>query len=645
MKRLLAIEPARIEWRDGAPYSADFGDIYFNPGEALAETRHVFLEGNGLPEAWRGRDRFVIAETGFGTGLNLLATAALWLERGPPGGRLHFLSVEKHPLRRADLERALAAWPAFAPLGRELLAGYPPPVAGYHRIELAGGHILLTLMLGEAREMFEGLRARVDCWFLDGFAPARNPRMWEAPLLEQIARLSRPGTRFATFTAAGAVRRGLQAVGFEVERAPGFGRKREMLLGTFRACPAAPSATPWFEPPVPWEGERRAVVVGAGLAGCSAAHALVRRGWEVTLIDRAERIAAGASGNHSGVVLPRLSADGGPEGRFYLTAFLDAVRRLDALGPASGWRRSGVLQFLDEKMARRLDALALPEEIATRLTPAEASRLAATTIESGALLYPLGGWLSPPRLCRHLIENTGERLTLRLATKVTTLERRDGSWHLRDDATTVAEAPLLVLANGADAARLFPELLPLRPVRGQLAYLRDEGHGPALPICHQGYLVPPLDGLTTAGATYANDDEPQPRDADRDRILATLAAALPDWHRAPVAGERVAFRASSRDYLPVAGPLPDAGYWREAYRGLQHGLRRRARPWPPARHLPGLFVTSGHGSRGLVSCLPSAELIAAQIEGEPLPLSLDLAAALHPGRFLLRALKKGKNQI
>ena len=278
---------AALSWDvDDSPYSDQFGDMYYSPKDGLAESCHVFLIGNGLLGRWQDLDSqtFTIAETGFGTGLNFLATWELWCRSNMENKRLHYVSIEKFPLEEAALRRALAAWPALAELSDQLLRDYPPPLPGCHRLLFDAGRVCLDLVIEDVAVALTGLEEvqnlSVDAWYLDGFAPARNPAMWTGAIFRGMAQLSHSGTVFSTFTAAGDVRRGLQEAGFTVEKIPGFGRKREMLRGEFTGeqAPTDYKSTPWHIAAAPVVAERTAIVLGAGLAGAGVAAALAGRG-------------------------------------------------------------------------------------------------------------------------------------------------------------------------------------------------------------------------------------------------------------------------------------------------------------------------------------------------------------------------------
>jgi tRNA 5-methylaminomethyl-2-thiouridine biosynthesis bifunctional protein len=225
---------AALEWRDGLPYSTAFDDVYFSSDDGLLETEYVFIQGNALVSRWQSlaENSFTILETGFGTGLNFLCACKCWLEHAPANTVLHFTSVEKYPLSCADLHKALQHWQSLKPFADELLTQYETLLNTGTAI-LFNNRIKLQVLFGDATACISKLDTKADAWFLDGFAPSKNPEMWQQALFEQMARLSHLKTTFATFTSAGVVRRGLTAAGFRVNKQPGFGKKREMINGYF----------------------------------------------------------------------------------------------------------------------------------------------------------------------------------------------------------------------------------------------------------------------------------------------------------------------------------------------------------------------------------------------------------------------------
>ncbi|PCJ69329.1 MAG: bifunctional tRNA (5-methylaminomethyl-2-thiouridine)(34)-methyltransferase MnmD/FAD-dependent 5-carboxymethylaminomethyl-2-thiouridine(34) oxidoreductase MnmC [Rhodobiaceae bacterium] len=646
------ISSPEIFWRaDGSPQSRSFEDIYFSADDGLEETRHVFLQGNRLPSAWAERTQFTIAETGFGTGLNFLATWALWHETRAPGQRLNYVSVEGFPLTAQDLARALKQWPQMEPLAEVLIERYPTPHRGVHVLSFPD-NVTLTLLEDEVLVAFKSLDAQIDAWFLDGFSPATNPDMWSEELFEEIARLSGPGTTFATYTVAGAVRRGLSAVGFSVAKEPGFGRKRDMLTGILEGKEDRPSARPWYQIPTPGR-HRTACIVGAGIAGASTAAALTRAGVSVTLID-SEGPGAGASGNPAALFMPRMASDGSAEGRFHIAAYLHMEHWLSQLPNEirnDVFRPCGVLQLArTDADTRRFDSLAagslLPQGH-MELVSAEALS-ALTGFETGlpALLFPKGGVLTPRALLRHLIGD----LPVHRA-RVHSLMRHDDLWSLHaPDGSLIAEADMVVLANGTGLTA-YPQTdwLPLEPVRGQITELPEGALPPQQHALVAGpYLISHADGSALTGATYDPGASPQapltPSPTEHQRNLDALAEAIPplqssldDLTPSELSG-RVAFRAQVPDRVPFAGPAPDQPAYLEAYDRLRHGDRFAA--YPPAPCHPGLFLFGGLGARGFATALLLGEHLTAQAIGAPLPLPHALAETVHPARFIIRALRK-----
>lgn len=646
------LHTADISWQDGSPESNLFGDIYFNRDGGVAETEHVFIRANQLEQRFAAleHNRFVIAETGFGTGLNFLCTRDLWLQQTQAPQQLHFISCEKYPLAVADLARALEAFPQFADGTRQLLDGYPAPVEGFYTLRLDGGRVLLTLLLGDALEQLPRLQAQVDSWFLDGFAPARNPDLWNDELFLQIARLSRAGTRFATFTAAGLVRRGLQEVGFRVEKCPGFGRKREMLAGIMQQPSPHSGATPralpiWCQPPASVTNTVPVIVLGAGLAGACTARALAEKGISVRVIERHPAPAQEGSGNAQGALYAKLPAKPTDHSRFHLSgleyscALLKPLIREDSeLGSLCGVLQLAMDHKEQLRQAEVIEAAAYPASLVSAVDAATASTHAGLPIQASGLWFPNAGWVSPPKLCQTLLEHP--LIECSFDTPVEELSYRDGSWHLQ--GTTFSSSTLVVCC--AHSSRMLSPLqwLPLKPIRGQTSQAAAPAGGAELQtvVCGEGYISPPLRGRYCFGASFkVGDTDLQVRDQEHTHNLAILGRALPSLGNSLAATTldgRVALRCSTPDYLPLVGPVPDQACYIEQYAKLRDDAR-----WiftEPPGYQPGLFINVGHGSKGLISAPISGEMIAALISGTPSPLPAELQRILHPGRFIIKNL-------
>jgi len=630
--------PAALDTTDdGTPWSEAYGDVYHSGSGGPEQARHVFLGGNGLPERWRGRARFVVLETGFGLGLNFLATWQAWRDDPARCARLHFVSIEKHPFARTDLEDLHRRYTEFGVLGVALHAQWPLLVPGLHRLSFDDERVVLTLAFGDVAQALTQLRLVADAIYLDGFAPSKNAAMWTPAVMKALARLSAPDASAATWSAAGAVRDALSKAGFEVETRPGFAAKREMTVAR-RAAAVQPSASP----------VRRALVVGGGVAGAAVAERLALRGWRVLLAERGARVAAAASGNHAGSFHPVVTSDDSLLARLTRAATLHALRHwsaLEAAGQPLRWDRCGVLQLARdarEASAQRkaLATLRFPPDYVREATREEASAQAGLTLAAGGLWFAGCGWIQPRTLVAALLARCGAALDLRLGVEVAALEYDGAEWLARDAAGRVIDAaPLVVLANGVDATGLVrvPELA-LRRVRGQLSHLPlGRFEAPRVVVLRGGALLPPVDGLCVVGASYDFDDpDPEPRieahvgNLERlDRIAPGAAAGIDP---AMLEG-RVGFRAVTPDRLPIVGMLPDAHHRAAQSRALRLASVTRQ---------PGLYGAFGYGSRGLVWASLAAELLASQVEREPLPLEAALVDALDPARFLVRAAARGR---
>ncbi|WP_426125406.1 bifunctional tRNA (5-methylaminomethyl-2-thiouridine)(34)-methyltransferase MnmD/FAD-dependent 5-carboxymethylaminomethyl-2-thiouridine(34) oxidoreductase MnmC [Pseudomonas sp. PSPC2-3] len=651
---------AQLDWDDqGRPHSRVFDDVYFSDQSGLEETRYVFLEQNRLQArfaALPAGGRLVIGETGFGTGLNFLCAWQLFEQHAVAGARLHFVSVEKYPLSHADLQRALLLWPELQPFAAQLLAQYIAIHPGFQRLVLDNGRVTLTLLIGDALEQLPQLDAQIDAWFLDGFAPAKNPDMWTAELFAELARLAAPGSTISTFTSTGWVRRLINAAGFKMKRTPGIGHKWEILRGEFLGWPAEtplPAAgKPWFARPAPLHGERSALVIGGGLAGCTTAASLAARGWNVSLLERHARLAEEASGNPQGVLYLKLSAHGTALSQLILSGFGHTRRLLEHLHRGVDWDGCGVLQLaFNAKEAERQAQLAaaFAPGLLQPLDQAQAQARAGVALEHGGLFFPEGGWVHPPALCewqaRHPLINV---LTHHEALE---LQRVDGQWQALAGDTLLASATVVVLAGAAEIKRFpFSAELPLKRIRGQITRLAQTPDSQALAtvVCAEGYVAPARLGEHTLGASFDfKSDDLTPTVAEHVGNLEMLQEISVDLahrlHADTLAADqlegRAGFRCTSPDYLPIIGPLADRALFDQAYAALRKDARQ-----PPEAECPwldGVYINSGHGSRGLVTAPLCAELLAAWLDDEPLPLPRSVADACHPNRFAVRALIRG----
>lgn len=633
---------ARLDWRDGVPCSADFGDIYFSARDGLGETRHVFLEGIGAPDIWSGRARFTVGELGFGTGLNVLGLWDAWRRTAAEDARLHIVSVEGFPLEPGDLAVAHATFPELGPLAAELRASYPRRAPGFHRLRLDGGRVALTLLFGPVAEMLEKLTARVDAWFLDGFAPRRNPDMWTDAVFHQVARLSIPGARVATFSAAGRVRRGLAATGFAMEKRPGFAGKLECLAGRFEGASVEDGIPPWYAPPAPLNSGATVAVIGGGIAGRAAARTLTQEGFQPTVFDAGDPSAQ----PERVLISPRLAGPDDPYGRFMAQAFLQADGQ-GGLPPAAG-----ALHLPSETEAPRLADFAVrlgwDGGLAQPVDAAAASDIAGITTPRGGMWYPTARFVSPPDMAATAVRTV----------RVVSLAAVDQGWRLGLEDGTSETFEALVLAAGPWSARLMPGGLPgLRAKRGQLCYLpaTTGSRHLRLPVSFGGHVTPLTgvggEALHVLGSSYQRWDMDTPGDGWRGLDPGDLASALdslsgvfPDmaaaWRSAPLRGW-TGLRATTADHLPFVGPIADRTAYEEAYGGLHHGRRGN---WPPAPYQRHAFVLTGLGSRGYQTAFLGAEMLASAMAGAPSPVDREVALALHPARMLIRHLRRAPAQ-
>ncbi|HGF7148842.1 TPA: bifunctional tRNA (5-methylaminomethyl-2-thiouridine)(34)-methyltransferase MnmD/FAD-dependent 5-carboxymethylaminomethyl-2-thiouridine(34) oxidoreductase MnmC [Vibrio cholerae] len=663
-----SISHAQLGWNDaGTPVSDQFDDVYFSNVNGLAETRYVFLEQNHLPQRWHNDDqrRFVIAETGFGTGLNFLAVwqAFVAFREANPDAKLkelHFISFEKYPLSKSDLIQAHQAWPELAQFAQKLHKHYPLAIPECQRIVLDDGLVTLDLWFGDIKDCLPKVATQeqglVDAWFLDGFAPSKNPEMWNQDLFAGMAKLAKNGCTCATFTSAGFVRRGLIDAGFAMKKVKGFGTKREMIAGSLSEKEPYTNIAPEFRFEAT-HGLQEVAIIGGGIASATLATTLARRGVAVTLYCADEKPAQGASGNRQGAVYPLLSGDHNAVSRVFAPAFLFARQWIEQAAEQINFDHDwcGVTQLMwDEKATHKLKSMLegdFPTQLVLGLSAEQTNQQVGVPVDKASVHYPLGGWLCPAELTQgliHLLAQQG-KLTAHYQTPIDALTWQPETqlWQLRSGDTLMSHQ-CVVIASGHQFDSLSQTAeLPLGKVKGQVSHIPTTETLSKINsvLCYDGYMTP-VSRQTRQhciGASYDRQNLDAAFDAQAQRENAQkLIHCLPEqtWPlEVDISGNqsRQGVRCVSRDHLPFVGNVGEFSKITEQYRDLAQQQEAE-----PIALYPQLYALVGLGSRGLSSAPLMAELLASQMCGDPMPLGVDLLEQLHPCRMWVRKLRKGK---
>ena len=665
---MFTIQHAKIHFnQENTPVSDKFDDVYFSNQDGLAETHYVFLEGNQLWERWINYQEahFVIAETGFGTGLNFFAVTTLFREfrqkyPDSPLKRLYFISFEKYPLLLYALQQAHLAYPQFSHLAQHLQQHWLNPIQGCYRFHF--DETTLDLWFGDVAknlpQLGDYINGKIDAWFLDGFAPSKNPDMWNEQLYQQMFRFTKPQGTFATFTAASAVRKGLENAGFNITKRKGFGKKRECLSGQKTHEKLTALSAPWFHSQSVNLKEQDIAIIGGGIASLCTAISLLKRGAKITIYCEDEQTALNASGNKQGAFYPQLSDDNDRNIRFYIHAFAYGHQFLQ-------WAIQQQIEFehefcgvalcaYNEKAESKLNKIAelnLPSDLYQSLNQTELSEKVGLPLPFGGAFIPQGAWLAPRQLVQHtfaFLEKQG--VQIKTLQKVTALSQTENGWQITTAENKTFCHEVVVLANGHKLTEFEQtQKLPLYPVRGQVSQIPTSANLLKLKtvLCYDGYLTP-VDQAKTShciGASHVRDNATREFSlTEQQENQQKIQQNIPeDWTKeVDTSGNlaRIGVRCSVRDLTPMMGAVPHFSAQQAQYQNL-FNLRRRKQPIEQAENYPNLYLIGALGSRGLTSAPFLGETLASLIYGEPLPMSEDLIHNLMPNRSWVRRWLKG----
>ena len=655
---MLTVQTPQLNFNsDGIPCSELFGDPYFSLANPLEESRYVFLDSTDIPGRWKNK-HFTIAELGFGFGINFITTANAWIEHPPRSiQQLHYISIEKYPIQPEDLIRCYRQLKLNCSVIDGLLKQYPLPVAGFHRIELHEHNITLTLIFGEAIDCLKQCDFEANAWYLDGFAPRKNEALWSDDIARQVHRLTQLSGTISTYSAASDVRNSFSSVGFDISKIPGYGKKREMLIGTLTSKQARQAYKlkdkSWLVSTAPKTNNKIAIVIGAGMAGTAISAALARRDWQVTLIDKNDSLASEGSGNANAILMPRMSVDHDTQSQLTLLGFLYSLRYFNQLKTHSdefNWQQCGAIQIpRDEIQWKRMQLIAsqenIPESLLRSISRQQASELANCSVASDGWHLPLAGWLTPSQLCSALIKQYPDQINFQANTEIHSIEKQNSQWVAYDNnQQEIYRADTVVIANACSVNQFEQtDWCQLHPKRGQISLIPEHESNiqPRKIVCADAYITPPINAQYVVGATFVTADTSiELRQSEHEENLMKLKKMIPSYasDNVQTLGGRAGIRAVSSDRLPIVGPVADEISFNTMYKDAALGSIRNHYPTP--KYHDGLYLASGFGSRGLAWIPLCAEALACLINNEPAPLGNNLLNAIHPSRILMKNLVK-----
>ncbi|MBO3658839.1 FAD-dependent 5-carboxymethylaminomethyl-2-thiouridine(34) oxidoreductase MnmC [Acinetobacter haemolyticus] len=620
------IQTAELDWEmvDGIdlPISKQFGDVYFSKDNGLLETRHVFLNGNDLSERLsqlNDYQYFCVGETGFGTGLNILTLWQLWQQIRPNNhSHLHVISVEKFPLRRTDLIRALNAWPELAPLAQKLIAQYPLPIAGCHRLSFPEERFSIDLWLGDAQDIFPNIpkTQAVNAWFLDGFAPSCNPDMWQENVLNNIVRLSDFGTTFASFSVAGVLKRGLKQHGIQISRPRGFGHKREMLKAIWlnqassetHSIDSIKTVIRAQNEQIPqFTKQQKIAIIGAGIAGLSTAWAFAQRGHQITIYEQNEPL-SGASGNPLALLNPKLC----PIEQAH--EHLMTLSWQHALNFYARFKAFRAIQVEQMALKNPDELLQLAEQYPDQVLTTHASDEIRPQTEFPCLTLQQAGAVAPHQLRDEILQHPNIAVKKAKVSRLNSIGTQTELWQ---DQHHLATADQVIVCCAKQSAALFDHYPVLKPIRGQVSWVENIQQPLSLEQAYSygGYCMQLDSSQLILGASfYPNRDDTEVLLEDHVHNYQLIHSIFPTYAEQLSATDtwqgRASVRAQTLDYFPLVGKIQND---------------------------PSIYTFAGLGSKGFLFAPLCSEILVALVLGELCPVPQSLLSKLDPQRFQKKA--------
>lgn len=611
------MKKANLIFKDNTPFSLDFDDFYFNSKDGINESKFVYSEAF----EWSRNDNFIIAESGFGIGLNFFLTLQRFLKDENRPKNLFYVSIEGFYIEKDKLReiyKKLGFYEEFKEFLEPFLQFYPKAKKGYYRFYFQ--NCFLDLVFDDI-SVLKQLEFDADIWFLDGFSPSKNSEMFDENFVREVARLSKIGTQICTFSASSILQKNLKNNGFIIQKTKGF-KKREMIKAFLEEKKLSNLAKEAYFQKVKNECKNNKIaIIGAGISSAILAYELSLRGFDVSIFEKNSSLDQSASGNESGILSSLILKPEVVLGEFSQNAFIEASRFYKQI---LGLKFNGVVEFAHNlKMEQRF--LSQKDNVLFQF-------------QNNKAFLEDGGHIKPKEIVKSLIEKSGAKLYLSYDYDFFEYENDEFVLHFKNQKQ-IQDFGILIYAMGADTKDFLNyEAMLLSKVRGQVTHLKPF-LDTEFPLSSKAYICPCVNDLQVIGASYDRlNSNPNSQSDDDEENLQNIQEFLKGDESLIIKGSKVGFRSYSSDRFSIIGAAYDEKFYKEHYKAL---LWTKNKEQITPKNIPNLYLNFAHGSRGFSTAILAARYLCALINDEPLGIFKDFISHIHPARFLIRKLKKG----